>query len=282
MENLIASYQEDGGFIVHTCAMLKKLYKALGIDPRSSVESRIFELEGISHFFQSGVLALARKMQIAKHDHVLSLGEGSGAPSRLLAKKFSCRVTGVDISSAQVEKARECALLHGVKNQVSYWQQNVEELALAKNDFTKAFCNETCCHWQHKQKAFARIREHLVPGARIGLNVWLQGDKGSLSQAYDLVPQFRGLYKPGIWFQENLYTYARLLEEEGFRVQEMHDCTDKIDIKIRARVKAGLQWARYEKVMGSQAKESGLRYYKGMLKTHYDFLRYGFIVAEKQ
>ncbi len=279
--DLIASYQVDGGFIVHDRAMLEKLYASLGIDPRVSLDWRIYDLEGITHFFQYGVAALADKLGITSEDHLLSPGEGSGAPSRLLVKMTGCRVTGIDINPDQVSKAMALAELHGIQDKVEYHQQAVEELSLKKKDFTKAYCNETCGHWSDKEKAFRRMHAHLKKKAAVGFNAWLKGDRGSLNDAYGFIPEFRPLYRKGIWFQDDLDTYHKLLKDAGFKVVEMYDCTDKVDIRMRARLKATMQWQRYEKVMGSQAKESALRYYDGMLKTHYDFLRYGVIIAQK-
>lgn len=280
--NLIESYQVDGGFIVHDRGMLEKIYHALEIDPKTSLDTRIYELEGLTHFFQHGVLALARGLDISSGDHVLSPGEGTGAPSRLLAKMFGCKVTGVDINPDQIIKARELAVLHGVQDRVQYFQQNVAELSLEKKDFTKAFVNETCGHWHDKDSAFRRIHAHLAGGALIGLNIWLKGDKGTLNDAFALVPEFQPLYKEWIWFQDSLETYKRMLECGGFAVKSAFDCTDKVDVKMRARLKAEKQWQLYEQVMGKPARESGINYYAGMLKTHYDFLRYGVIIAAKR
>ncbi len=280
-ENLIASYQVDGGFIVHNRQMLEGLYASLGIDPKSSLDWRIYDLEGLTHFFQHGVMALARKLAITSDDYVLSPGEGSGAPSRLIVKITGCRVAGIDINPDQIAKAKELADLHGIQDRVAYYQQSVEEMSLEKKDFTKAYCNETCGHWQDKTKAFRRINAHLIPGALLGINAWLKGEKGSLNDAYETVPEFRPLYKRQIWFQDDLETYRRLLEGSGFRIIEMYDCTDRIDIKMQARVRASLHWERYGNVMGSAARESALRYYRGMLKTHYDYLKYGVVIAEK-
>ncbi len=281
-KDLIDSYQVDGGFIVHDRAMLEKIFKAYGIDPKASTDRRIFDLEGIVHFFQSGVVALFEKLGITKDDYVLSPGEGSGAPSRLLTKLIGCKVAGVDINPDQVAKAKECAILHGVQDRVEYYEQNVEELNLDKKDFTKAYCNETTCHWQEKEKAFKRICAHLKPGAKIGLNEWLKGDKGTLNDAYDKVGEFAPLYKKGIWFQDDLETYKKMLERSGFKVLEARDCTEKIDIKIRAKLKTGRRdWDGYVSVMGDKAMEIGLNYYKGMLLTHYDFLKYGVIIVQK-
>ncbi|MBN1353728.1 MAG: methyltransferase domain-containing protein [Candidatus Omnitrophica bacterium] len=282
-KNLIDSYQVDGGFIVHDCEMLEKIFSAYRINPKTSIDRRIFDLEGITHFFQHGVTALFKKLDITVGDYVLSLGEGSGAPSRLLAKLIGCKIVGIDINPDQIIKAKKCAILHGVQDKVEYYEQNVEELSLERNDFTKAFCNETTCHWQEKGKAFKRINEHLKKGAKIGFNEWLKGDKGTLNNAYSIIPEFTPLYKNGIWFQENLEIYSKLLEKTGFEVLEMEDCTDRIDIKMRSRLKGiQLEGDPYINVMGSKAKETGINYYKGMLKTHYDFVRYGIIIAEKK
>jgi len=279
---LIQSYQVDGGFIVHDITMLKKIYCALNIEPKMSLDTRIYELEGLTHFFQAAVASLARRININRDDCVLNPGEGSGAPSRLLARMFGCRVTGVDINPNQIKKAKSLAVFHNVQDKVEYLQQDVAELSLAKKDFSKAFINETCGHWQDKEKAFKRIGEHLKPGAFVGLNIWLKGDRGSLNEAYEIVPEFRPLYKEGIWFQDDLNTYSLILKRSGFEVLEKYDCTDKIDVKIRARLKASRQWELYEQSLGTKAKESGVKYFSGMLKTHYDFLRYGVIVAVKR
>jgi len=118
--------------------MLEKIFKAYSINPKTSTDRRIFDLEGIVHFFQQGVVNLAKKLDITKNDHVLSLGEGSGAPSRLLVKLIGCRIVGVDINPDQIIKSKECAILHGVQDKVEYYEQNVEELSLDKKDFTKA------------------------------------------------------------------------------------------------------------------------------------------------
>lgn len=281
-KNLIESFQVDGGFIVHNREMLERIFAAYGVDPKKSTDRRIFDIEGIAHFFQTGMVELFKKLYITRDDYVLSPGEGSGAPSRLLVKLIGCSIVGVDINPDQVLKAKEIAILHGVQDKVKYYVQNVEELSLDEKNFTKAFCNETTCHWQEKEKAFKRINAHLKKRAKIGFNEWLKGDKGTLNDAYKLIPEFTPLYKQDVWFQEDMGSYRKLLEKTGFKVLETKECTDDIDIRMRARLKISrIDMDAYVKAIGSNALEIGMNYYRGMLKTHYDYLRYGVIIAEK-
>lgn len=285
-ENIIKSYQTDSkGFIVHNVEQLKRIYQAYGINPHST-ERRIFDIESLAHFFQDGVQRLFAKLEINSEDKVLSVGEGNGAPSRLLAKLIGCKITGVDINPDQVEKATSCAFLHGVENKVEYYLQDATDLDLPEKHYTKAFLNETVCHWEEKEQAFSRIHNHLVSGAKIGFNLWLRGDRGDLNDAYDKVPSFRGLYKPGIWFQLSLNKLVEKLKHAGFKLIEREDVTDKVDLQIRGKLR-GLELAAidpehpYSKAMGEHALYIGQRYYEGMLATHYDYLRYGVLIMMK-
>jgi predicted ATP-dependent endonuclease of OLD family len=91
------------------------------------------------------------------------------------------------------------------------------------------------------------------------------------------------LYKKGVWFQEDLNIYRRLLEKTGFKIIEVEECTDKVDVRMRARLKISRRdLEAYVNAMGNKALEIGMNYYRGMLLTHYNYLRYGVIIAEKK
>jgi ubiquinone/menaquinone biosynthesis C-methylase UbiE len=285
-EKIISSYQtHGGGFIVHNAEQLKKIYSACGIDPRST-DPRIFDLESLSHFFQKGVEELFKKLNIKKTDNVLSVGEGNASPSRLLAKLACCQITGVDINLSQIEKAKSCAILHGVENNVKYILQDAAELDLPQKNYDKAYFNETIGHWEKKESAFRNIYNHLKDGAKIGFNLWIRGDKGDLNDAYEEVPTFKNLYKPGIWFQLSLDELIELLMSKGFRLIEKEEVTDKVDLRMQFRLKA-IKFAnnhpayKYSQIMGKEAAIIGQKYYEGMLDTHYNYLRYARLIMEK-
>jgi SAM-dependent methyltransferase len=273
VERVIQSYRPDGPFIVLRAKELEAIYKAYRLDPLTP-EPAVFAVESLAHVLQDGMTALFDSLNLTHESVVLSVGEGNGAPSRLLAKLVGCRVVGVDVSPLQIENARETASLHGVERLVEYVQQNASHLDLGERRFDAAYLNETLCHWDDKLTALCRIRRHLKPGALLGINDWLKGTKGSLNEASDAVPGFRELYQPDIWRQLSLGEICRLLEEAGFTVLRAEELSDLTDRRLRRRLQA------LEKLpQRSEPTRRAVHYYRVMIATHYDYLCYGRIVA---
>jgi ubiquinone/menaquinone biosynthesis C-methylase UbiE len=235
----------------------------------------IFAVESLAHVLQDGIKALFDSLQLNKESLVLSVGEGNGAPSRLLAKLVGCRIVGVDVSPLQIVNAREVAHLHGVEHLVEYVQQNASTLDLGDRRFDSAYLNETFCHWEDKLSALRRILRHLKPKALLGINDWLTGRKGTLNDAYHAVPGFRGLYQPDVWRQISLGEMCQLLEEAGFFVLKAEELTDSTDRGLKRRLQ------ELEKLpQANEPTRRGVRYYRGMIDTHYDYLCYGRVIAQ--
>jgi SAM-dependent methyltransferase len=76
----------------------------------------IEDLAPVDHYHARGFPAtveLADRLPIQPGSHILDIGCGLGGPARYLAQRFSCRVSGLDITEAFVEAAnRLTALLH--------------------------------------------------------------------------------------------------------------------------------------------------------------------------
>lgn len=253
---------------------LARIYRTYRLDPRTP-RPAIFAVESLAHVLQEGMQALFSALNLTRTSLVLSVGEGNGAPSRLLAKVVGCRIVGVDVSPLQIANAREVAQLHGVAPLVEYVQQNASALDLGERRFDAAYFNETMCHWEDKRSALARTLAHLKPKARLGINDWLRGRKGTLNDAYQAVPGFRDLYQPDIWRQISLGETCRLLEEAGFSVLRAEEMTDATDAGIRRRIQ------QLRKLPASdEAARRGARYYEVMVATHYDYLCYGRVIAQ--
>lgn len=274
IDRVIQSYRPDGAFMVLRAGDLEAIYKNFNLDPHTT-EPAIFAVESLAHSLQGGVKALFELLKLNRESVVLSVGEGNGAPSRLLAKLVGCRVVGVDVSPLQIANAREVARLHGVEHLLEYVQQDATKLDLGDREFDGAFFNETMCHWDDKLSALRRTLRHLKPGARLAINDWLRGRKGTLNEAYGAVPVFRGLYQPDIWRQISLTDTCVLLEQAGFTVLRAEDITHDTDRGLKRRLLA------LERLpQDNEPTRRGVEYYRGMTATHWDYLCYGRFLAQ--
>jgi 3-hydroxybutyryl-CoA dehydratase len=273
-QRVIQSYRPDGPFMVLQANELQEIYQRYRLDPRTC-RSAIFAVESLAHFLQDGVKGLFDSLNLTKDRFVLSVGEGNGAPSRLLAKLVGCRVVGVDISPLQIANAREVAALHGVEHLVEYVQQNATVLDLGERRFDAAYCNETMCHWDDKPAAISRIVKHLKPKSLLGINDWLKGRRGTLDDAHDAVPCFRDLYQPDIWRQLSLSEMCRLLEEAGLSVLRAEDLSDFVDRGLKRRLH------ELERLpQDTEPVRRAVQYYRVMIATHFDYLSYGRVIAQ--
>jgi|GEM_PF-1470818 len=274
VERVIQSYRPDGPFMVLRAQELQAIYKAYRLDPRSS-QPAIFAVESLAHVLQDGTIALFNSLRVIRDSVVLSVGEGNGAPSRLLAKLVGCHIVGVDVSPLQIANAREVAHLHGVDHLVEYVQQNASALDLGEQTFDAAYFNETFCHWEDKSSALRRTFAHLKPKSILGINDWLRGSKGTLNDACHAVPGFRDLYQPDIWRQVSIGEICRLLKEAGFRILRTEEISDDTDRGLRRRL------YELEKLpRRNEPVRRAIEYYRVMIATHYDYLCYGRVIAQ--
>lgn len=278
VDNIIKSYSENIGFVVYSAEELRKIYHELKIDPKTSHRS-IFDLESMSHHLQSEVLKLMKVMNITQSDLVLDAGCGNGAPTRLLAKTYGCRIVGVDVNPRQIRKAEECNRLEGVDHLITLSIQDIHKLDFPDGSFDKIFHNETMCHWADNKIALAGLFRVLKKGGTMGFHDWLRGDTGDLNAAGGSFP---GTYAEGVWFQHTMEETITSLKEAGFDVLHSVDTTDVVDRGLRAKLRE-VQMSKdyYTKSGLQQYYEKSTHYCQIMIDTHYDFLRYGRFLCVK-
>lgn len=277
-KNIIKSYSKNIGFPVYTAEELEKMYKSFGIDPKS-LDRRVFDTESMSHHTQTEVLKLLTLMNIQKDDLILDAGCGNGAPSRLIAKKYICKIIGFDINPNQIKKAIDCDILEGVNHLIDRQVKDVHKLDYSENLFDKVFHNETMCHWMDKNIALGGIFKTLKHGGIMGFHDWAKGDIGDLNEAGG---DFPGTYAEGVWFQHTIQETKSLLEQTGFVVLHIEDTTDIVDRGLRARLRE-LQMSKvYLKGAPEEYFHKSIRYFKVMIETHYNYLRYGRFLCLKK
>ncbi len=278
VRNIIRSYSHNIGFPVYTAEELRQLYRTFGVDP-GSLDRRIFDTESMSHHLQHEVAKLLGMMDISRTDRVLDAGCGNGAPTRLIAKMYGCKVVGFDINPVQIEKASACDRLEGVDGLTERIVMDVHAMDFPEESFDRVFHNETMCHWSDKKTALAGLRNVLKKGGVMGFHDWTRGEKGGLNEADG---DFPGTYSDGVWFQNTIAETRALLQDAGFDVLLAEDTTDIVDRGLRARLRE-LEMSRvYLKAASEEYFVKSVRYFKVMIGTHYDYLTYARFLCKKQ
>lgn len=104
---------------------------------------------------------LARRIGLSKKDSVLDAGCGVGGSAIYLAKEIGCQVTGITLSTDQVEKAQKYALGQGVSNLVNFQKRDFTRTNFPKNSFDVVWAIESICHTANK-KAFAKEARRII------------------------------------------------------------------------------------------------------------------------
>ncbi len=108
-----------------------------------------------------------RWLNLSAGDHVLEVASGSGGPALYLAKKFKCRITGLDINEAGIKTANQQTLdarITDAKFQVADADQR---LPFDDSTFDAAICIDSMNHIRDRLRLLHEWHRVLKTGKRI-------------------------------------------------------------------------------------------------------------------
>jgi ubiquinone/menaquinone biosynthesis C-methylase UbiE len=119
---------------------------------------------------------LAELCHIDDGKYVLDVGCGVGATPCLLAKRYGCRVVGVDISEGMVERSRERARREGIADKVEFRVADAQDLPFEDDLFDAVITESATAFPEDKQGAVNEYVRVTKPGGHVGLNesTWLK------------------------------------------------------------------------------------------------------------
>ena len=101
---------------------------------------------------------------------VLNVGCGIGVASAYIAKKYNCRVVGVDLSEKMIEWSWQRAREARVEDKVEFRAANVLELPFVADRFDIVFCESVLAFVGDKPRAIRECVRVAKPGGYVGLN----------------------------------------------------------------------------------------------------------------
>jgi arsenite methyltransferase len=118
--------------------------------------------------------ALIELCHIGKGKYVLDVGSGVGVTPCVIAKRYGCRVVGVDISERMVERSRERAKREKVADRVEFKVADAQDLPFEDAVFDAIITESVTSFPEDKQKAVNEYVRVTKPGGYVGLNesIW--------------------------------------------------------------------------------------------------------------
>ncbi len=113
---------------------------------------------------------------IGEGKYVLDVGCGAGVTSCFIAKRYGCRVVGVDISEGMIERSKERARIEGVADRVEFRVADAQDLPFEGDLFDAVITESVTAFPKDKQRAVNEYVRVTKPGGYVGLNesAWLK------------------------------------------------------------------------------------------------------------
>ena len=121
---------------------------------------------------------MAVLLRVTETDHILDVGSGLGGPARYLARRFGCRVSGIDLTAEFCDIARHLTALLGFEDRVSVRQGDAQAMPYDDATFDGAYSMNVSMNIADKRALYREIRRVLKPGAWVVLSEAAQGPGG--------------------------------------------------------------------------------------------------------
>jgi microcystin synthetase protein McyJ len=118
--------------------------------------------------------AMARQLgdaaQLGQRDTLLDVGFGFAEQDIFWVEQYDvARITGLNITSFQVERARQRVLERGLEDRIDLGLGSATQMPFAASSFTKVTALECAFHFATREQFFHEAFRVLVPGGRLAL-----------------------------------------------------------------------------------------------------------------
>lgn len=174
---------------------------------------------------------MADKLNVAAGNHILDVGCGIGGPARYMASRFSCRVTGIDLTAEFCDVARYLNRLLDLEQRVVVEQGDALEMPFDDESFDGAYSMNVSMNIADKAALYKELKRVLRPGAWLVLSEMAQGPGGDVDFP---TPWARSAETSFLATPE---ATCEGLETCGFVVSTLRDnTTEAMDYGARSRV----------------------------------------------
>ena len=124
--------------------------------------------------------------QIGEGKYVLDVGCGVGRTACYIAKRYDCRVIGVDIYEGMIDRSNERAKREGVENRVEFKVADAQDLPFNDAFFDAVIGESITAFPEDKQRAVSEYVRVTKPGGYVGFNetTWIKTPPPELAEYF--------------------------------------------------------------------------------------------------
>jgi ubiquinone/menaquinone biosynthesis C-methylase UbiE len=160
---------------------------------------------------------LALKAGIGRGSTILDVCSALGGPARHLAKKYGCKVTGLDATRKMVDQAVERTEKAGLEHLITYRFGNALDMPFKAGTFDVVWGQDAWCYVTDKDRLIGEAYRVLKLGGVMAFTDWIQTGNMTDKEWEDLNSFMAFPY------METLDGYEQILKKTEFRVLEKED-----------------------------------------------------------
>lgn len=193
---------------------------AAGIDAENPT---VQDLSPVDHFHTMGPQAtagLADAADLTRGDEVLDVGCGLGGPARMLAARYGCKVTAIDLTPEFCAAAEELNARVGLADRIVIQEANALALPFDKDAFDVVWTMHVTMNIEDKATLYDQMAGVLKPGGKLAFFDLISGEG-------DVIFPVPWADTPGLSHLVDEAELRALLSAAGFHVQLWEDLTSE-------------------------------------------------------
>ncbi len=163
---------------------------------------------------------LAEKAGVNMNTGILDVCSALGGPARHLARKYGCKVVGLDATMKMVDEAARRTAKEGLAHLVTFRPGNALDMPFKASSFNVVWGQDAWCYVTDKERLIKEAFRVLEHGGVIAFTDWMQTGNMTNKEWEDLNNFMAFPY------METLDGYEQLLVDSGFMIMEKEDMSE--------------------------------------------------------